>query len=158
MIGLTSLKVFNSIFYITAGNCKFEVLTDNFDEFSFEELKYELEEILTISDITLSHLQHEIIGPRNFQAYKKKRSENSSTNCYIILLMGYARSPFRNCGSYLRVVVSLDEDDNQLILTQYNSKFVNYAKSLGIYTNIVTSEAVYTKSITMGPSILNMMI
>ena len=32
--------------------------------------------------------------------------------------MGYARSPFRDFENYLRIVVGLDEDDNQLILKQ----------------------------------------
>ena len=40
--------------------------------------------------------------------------------------MGYARSPFGDSESYLRVVVGLDEDDIQLSLTQCNSNFVNY--------------------------------
>ena len=108
-------------------NCnkqQIEIHTDDFDEFSFGELKDELEEILSISDITPSHLQQGIIGPRIIQAYKKLRSEKSSTDGPILLLMGYARSPFRDFESYLRIVVSLDEDDIQLILRQYNSNFV----------------------------------
>ena len=48
MIGLTSLEVYNSIFYIIEENIKIEHYTDNFDKFSFEELKHELEEILSI--------------------------------------------------------------------------------------------------------------
>ena len=52
MIGLTSLEVYNSIFNITAENNKVEFYTDTFGEFSFEELKNELEEILSVSDIT----------------------------------------------------------------------------------------------------------
>ena len=57
--------------------------------------------------------------------------------------MGYARSPFRDFESYLRIVVGLDEDDIQLILKQYNSKFVTYKLTPGIYTNNVISEAVH---------------
>ena len=44
-IGLTSQKVHISIFNKTENN-KFESFTDNFDKFSFTELKDELEEIL----------------------------------------------------------------------------------------------------------------
>ena len=55
MIGLVNLEVYNSIFIKTEENNKFELCTDIFDEFSFEELKDELEEILSISDITPSH-------------------------------------------------------------------------------------------------------
>ena len=47
---------------------KFEFHTDNFDEFSFSELKDELDEILSISDITPYHLQHDKTGPRNSEA------------------------------------------------------------------------------------------
>ena len=40
--------------------------------------------------------------------------------------MYYARSPFRDFESYLRMTGDLDEDDIQLILKQYNEKFVTY--------------------------------
>ena len=59
MIGLLSLEVYNSIFNINTTNIKFELYTDNFDEFSIEELKDELEEIHNISDIAPYHLQRE---------------------------------------------------------------------------------------------------
>ena len=45
---------------------------------------------------------------------------------YVLLLMGYARSPFRDFESYLTIIVGLDEDDIQLILKQYNSNFLTY--------------------------------
>ena len=67
-IGLTSLEVNNSIFIITQENNKFELYTDSFGEFPFEELKDELEELLKISDITPSHVQHEKVGPHNIEA------------------------------------------------------------------------------------------
>ena len=56
------------------------------------------------------------------------------TDGYIILLMGYARSPFRDFESYLRIVVGLDEDDIQLNLKQNNANFVTYELDPGIYT------------------------
>ena len=68
MIGLTRLEVYNSIFNIPEETNKFELCTDTFDKFQFEELKEELEGILNISDITPSQFQHEIIGPRFIQA------------------------------------------------------------------------------------------
>ena len=64
--------------------------TDNFDEFSFEELKDELEEILSVSDITSQHFQPDKRGPHIIEAYTKFRSEKSSTDDYITLLVGYA--------------------------------------------------------------------
>ena len=54
------------------------------------------------------------------------RSEESSTDGYIILLLGYARSLFRDSEEYLRIVVGSDENDIQLISKQYNANFVTY--------------------------------
>ena len=113
-------------------NIKFELCTDIFNEFSFEELKDEVEQILNISDIITYHLQHENIGPRIVEACKKLRLQKSSTDGYIILLMGYAWSAFRDSETYLRIVVGLDEDDIQLNLKQYISIFVTYELSLKI--------------------------
>ena len=116
MLGLTVSELYKSIFKITEENNKFEFYTDTFDEFSLEELKDELAETLGISDIAQSHLQHELFGPRVFQAYKKLRSEKSSLDSYPILLMFYARSPIRDFESYLRSIAGLDEKDFHLIL------------------------------------------
>ena len=58
--------------------------------------------------------------------------------------MGSARSPFRDFESYRRIVVGLVESDIQLILKDYNSNFVTYKLSPGIYTIKDISEAVYT--------------
>ena len=62
MVGSINLQVYNSIFNITEENNKFELYTDNFDEFSFTELKDELEEIPGISIITPDHVQDKIFG------------------------------------------------------------------------------------------------
>ena len=64
MLGLIDLEVYNSIFNITNKNEKFEFYTDTFDEFSFEELKDEVEEILNIPNITNDHLKDETLGPQ----------------------------------------------------------------------------------------------
>ena len=71
MLRITSVELYNPLINITEENNKFELYTDSFDEFSFEELKVELEEILIISDITPNHLQHEKTGPRNIEAHRK---------------------------------------------------------------------------------------
>ena len=111
MLGLIDLEVDNSIFNITKENNKFELYTDNFDEFSFEELKDEVGEILNIPEITDDHLEDEILAPRIAETYSKLRLDKTSHDGYIILLMGYARSLFRDFESYLRIFVGL-EDDN----------------------------------------------
>ena len=123
-------------------NNKFELYTDTFDEFSFEELKDDVEEFRNIPNIANNHLEDETIGPLIIKTYWDLRSKKSSTDGYIILLMGYARSPFRDFESYLRIVVGLDEDDIQLILKQYNANFVTYELDPSIYTIEDLQEAV----------------
>ena len=65
------------------------------------------------------------------------------TDGFSMLLLGYARSPFRSFDSYPRIVVSLGEDVFQLILKQYNASFVNYELDPGIYTIEDLQEAVH---------------
>ena len=143
MIGLIDLEVYNSIFNITKENNKFELYTDTFDEFSFTELKDELEEILDIPNFTDEHLQHETIAPRFNEAYKKLRLEKSSADGYTILLMYYARSPFRDFESFPRMTGDLVDDDIHLILKQYNSIFVTHELDIGNYTIEDIQKAVY---------------
>ena len=81
---------------------------------------------LNNSDIAPYHLQHEKMGPRIIQAYRRVRSEKTSPDGYNILLLGYTRSPFRVFESYLRTVVDIDEDNIQLISRQNNSNFVTH--------------------------------
>ena len=45
---------------------------------------------------------------------KNQHQEKRPTDGYILFLMGFARPDFRTLGSYLRIVVGLDEDDIQL--------------------------------------------
>ena len=134
MLGLINLEVYNSIFNTTKENNKFELYVDTFDEFSFEELKDELEGILNISNNTDSHLEDETLAPRIIETYWNLRSDKSSHDGYIILLMGYVRSPFRDFENYLRIVIGLEEDNIQLILKQYNENFVTYELDPGNYT------------------------
>ena len=146
MLGLTSLEVYISIFNKTEEIIKFELYSNTFDDFSFAELIDKLEEILSFSGITPSHLQHEKIGPRLIQAYNKLGSEKSSTDGFIMLVMGYGRSLFRDFESYLRIVVDLDENDIQLILKHYNSNFVIYQTTPGIHSIKHIAEAVHTRA------------
>ena len=77
------------------------------------------------------------------KAYWELRSEKSSSDGFKILLMGYARSLFRDFESYLGIVIGLDEDDIRLILSQYNEKFVTYELEPGNHTIEDLHEAVY---------------
>ena len=56
--------------------------------------------------------------------------------------MGYARSPFRDFESYLRIVIGLEEDIIQLILKQ-DEKLVTYELDPGNYTIEELQKAVY---------------
>ena len=103
-------------------------------------------------------LQLDVVGPHITKAYEKIRSEKSSTDSYLILLMGYARSPFRDFESYLRTVIGLDEKDLQLILKHNNSFFI-VAKFLQAFAPSKMFQKSFTQwDITMGASKLNMTI
>ena len=143
MLGLIDLEVYNSIFNITEENNKFELYTDTFDEFSFPKLKDEVEEILNISKITEDQLEDETLAPRIAETYWKLRLDKTSHDGYTILLTGYAESSFRNFESYHRIIVGLEEDNIQLILKQYNEKFVSYVLDPGNYTIEDIQKAVY---------------
>ena len=144
MLGLIHLEVYNSIFNITKENNKFELYTDTFDEFSFEELKDEIEEILNIPKITDDVLEDDIIAPRIAETYWKLRSDKATHDGYIILLTGYARSLFRDFETYLRIAVGLEEDNIRLILKQYNEKFITYELDPGNYNIEDIHQAVYS--------------
>ena len=143
MLGLIDLEVYNSIFNITKENNKFELYTDTFDEFSFEELKDEIEEILDIPNITDDHLEDETLALRIAETYWKLRSDKTSHDGYIILLTGYANSSFRDFESYLRIFVGLEDDNIRLILKQYNEKIITYELDPGNYTIEDLKKAVY---------------
>ena len=132
MLGLVDLEVYNSIFNITEEN-NFEIYRDMSDKFGFLELKDEIEEILDISHITDDHLNDEILGPRIFDEFIKLSNEKKNTDGYMMILLAYAKSPFRDFETYLRIVVRLDEEDIQLILKEYNSHFITYQLPPGIY-------------------------
>ena len=145
-LGLVDLEVYNSIFNITEENNNFEIYRDMSDKFGFLEIKDELEEILNISNITNEHLNDEIIGPRIIDAFIKLSNEKKNKDGYMILLLGYAKSSFRDFESFLRIVVGLDEKDIQLILKEYNSHFITYELTPGIYSIQDISDTIHTFS------------
>ena len=146
MIGLVDLEVYNSIFNITEEDNKFEIYRDSSNKFGFLELKDELEEILHIPHITNQHLDDKKIGPRIIDAYIKLSHEKKNSDGYMLLLVGYSRSLFRDFESYLRIVVGLDEKDIQLILKEYNSHFITHEITPGIYTIQDISDTIHTFS------------
>ena len=146
MLGLVDLEVYNSIFNITEENNKFEIYRDVPTKFRFLDLKDELEEILGIPHITQDHLLDDETASLIIDEYHKLSQEKKSTDGYTILLINYSRSHFRDFESYLRIRVGLDEEDIQLILKKYNSHFITYELSPGIYTMQDISDTVHTFS------------
>ena len=135
MIGLISLEVYNSIFNITEENNKFELYTGYLEyEFAYTQLKDKVAEVLGLSDITPEKLKHETFGTNIIETYRKLSTEKSQSDGFYKLLKNYVHSPFRDFESYLRIVVALDEDDIQLTLKQYDSKFTTYKIPPGEYT------------------------
>ena len=96
MIGITDLEVYNSIFNITKENNKFELYRDSSNEFGFSKLKDELEEILNIPHISQEHLEDDVIGPRIIDVFIKLSREKKNNDGYMILLLGYSKSLFRD--------------------------------------------------------------
>ena len=146
MIGITFLEIYNSIFNITEGNNKFELYRDTSDKFGFLELKDEFEEIFKISHVSQEHLLDEIIGPRLIDEFLELSHEKKNSDGYVIFLLGYTSSPFRDFESYLRIVVGLDEEDIQLILKQYISHLITCELTPGIWTIQDISDAIHTFS------------
>ena len=114
MIGLIDPEVYNSIFNTIEENNKFELYRDSSYKFGFIELKDELEEILNIPHISQEHLEDEVLGPRVFDMFNELSNEKKNSDGYMLLLLGYARSLFRDFESYLRIVIGLDEEDIHL--------------------------------------------
>ena len=64
----------------------------------------------------------------------------------MILLLGYARSLFRDFESYLSFVVNLAEEDIEIVLKEYNSHFITYEITPGIYSIQDISDTIQTFS------------
>ena len=60
---------------------------------------------------------------------------------YMKIVAGYVSSVFQYFESYLRTEVDLIEDENKLVLKEYNSSFITYELSTIIYTFKDVSEA-----------------
>ena len=107
-------------------------------------MKDELEEILNILHISREHLEDEVLGLRIIDEFYKISNKKKNSDGYMILVLGYARLPFRDFESFLRIVVALDEENLHLNLKQYKSQFITFEISPGIYTIQVFSDAVLT--------------
>ena len=136
MVGLTDLEVYNSIFNKTEENNKFEFYNfpeDKISGISYIKVRDEIERDLDISDITDTDLQDDLMGPIIIEEYKKQVTKRMKEDKYMFILSGYSSSIFQDFESFLRTEVELVEDDIKLVLDEYNSSFITYEISPGIY-------------------------
>ena len=135
MLALVDLEVYNSMSNITEENNNFQLYTDPLDvDFSFTEMKDKIADLLDISHITPGDPEHKTRGPEIFKAYRELSIKEGHTHGYYFLIMNYTQSSLRDFESYVRISTGLKEDDIQLKLKQYNSKFNPYQMFPGIYT------------------------
>ena len=142
MIGLVDLEIYNSNFNLAEENKKLELYTDPIDsDFSFNELKDKVAEVLGLSAISTEDSEHELYGPIITKTKRKLITEKSQTEGYYILILKYMHSSFKDFESYLKILSSLDENDIHLIFKQYIPKFATYKIPPGVYTFKDLSEA-----------------
>ena len=94
MLGFTSLEVYNSILkYNRRKKNKFQLYADTLDsEFSFNEMKDKIAELLDLSHITSEDLKHKTTRPDNIQAlenYPLKRGKSMVIFWYYWFLLNH---------------------------------------------------------------------
>ena len=145
-IGLTDLGVFNSIFKITEENNKFKLYKfpdEKAGGVTYEKVRDEIEKDLGIKDITATDLEDDIIAPIIIEEYKEQVTKRMNDEQYMNILAIYTSSVFQAFESFLRTHNDLVEDDNKLVLDEYNSNFITYELEPGIYSYRDIAEAVF---------------
>ena len=107
MVGLTSLGVYN-LFKTRTENYKFDFVTDFFHEFSFTEMKHEFAEKIPHISTFIDKVSKETACPHLVRTNQKLASEKAQTEGNYMILLGYARSSFRDFKNYLSIVVGFD--------------------------------------------------
>ena len=129
MIGLTDLKVYNSIFNITEENNKFEVYKipdEKAGGVSYAKVEDEIERDLDISDITDPDLQDDIIAPIIIKEDREQVTKRMKDGQYKNFLSIHTGSVFQDFESFLRTQIDLVEDDIKLVLDEYKSNLITY--------------------------------
>ena len=98
---------------------------------------------MVISDITAVDLQDDLTGPNIIEEYKEQVTKRMKDEQYINILSMYTSSVFQDFESFLRTQMDLVEDDIKLVLDEYNSSFITYEITPGIYTSEDISEALF---------------
>ena len=146
MIGLTDLEVYNSIFNITEENNKFELYKfpdEKAGGITYTKVSDEIERDLHISDITDADLQDDIIAPIIIKEYREQVTKRMKDGGYMNIIARYTNSVFQDFEGFLRTQIDLVEDDIKLVLDEYNSNFITYKLTPGIYTFKDISETLF---------------
>ena len=146
MFGLVDLEVYNSIFNITKENNKFELYKfpeEKIGGITYTKVRDDIERDLDISDITDADLQDDIIAPIIIKEFKEQVTKRMEDGGYMNILARYTYSVFEDFESFLRTQIDLVEDDIELVLEEWNSNFITYELTPGIYTFKDISEALY---------------
>ena len=98
---------------------------------------------MKISDFTPTNLQEDILGPYIIKEYREHVSKRMKNGEYMCNSAIYNSSTFQDFNSSLRREIALVEDDNRLVLDEYNSSFIIYELEPGIYTVRDLSEAIF---------------
>ena len=157
MLGLIDLEVYNSIFKITEENNKLQLYKfpdEKSGGVSYTKVRDEIERDLDISDITAAELQDDIIGPINIEEYREQVTKRMKDDKFMKISARYTISVFQDFESCLRTEINLVQDDNKLVLYEYNSSFISYKLDPGDYTFKYISEALFNilQSEYSGPS------
>ena len=145
-LGLIDLEVYNSIFNITEENNKFELYQfpdEKKGSISYTKVRDEIEKDLDIEDITAADLQDEIIAPIIIKEYNEQVTKRMNDDGYMNILARYTSSVFQDFESFLRTQIDLVEDDIELVLDEYNSRFITCELDPGIYNFKDVSEALF---------------
>ena len=137
MIGLTDLEVNNSIFNITEEKNKlqfFKFPDGKAGGVTNEKVRDEIEKDSDVSDITATDLQDDLIGLIFFDEYREQVTKRMEDEQNMNILSKFTLSVFQDFKSFLRTQIDLIEDDIKLVLDEYNSSFITYEITLGIYT------------------------
>ena len=98
---------------------------------------------MDISDVTTTDLEDDIIGPFIIEHYRDQVTKTMKIEQYLRILSIYVNSMYQDFENFLRTQIDLVQDDFELVLEEYNSKFITYEKEPGINTFKYLSEALF---------------
>ena len=136
----------NFIFNITEENNKFELYKfpdEKAGGVTYEKVRDEVEKDLDISDTTATNLQDDLIAPIIIKEYREQVTKRMKDEQYMNILAIFTSSVFQDFDSFLRTQIDLIEDDDKLVLDEYNSSFITYELEPGIYSYREISEALF---------------